>query len=108
MKNSLFCIDNLAFIAYTKEKEMINMATVNLNIRIDEDLKRQAEILFSDLGLNMSSAITVFLRSSVDYQGIPFEIRKTDRVERVSDEELLALSKKIIDQNREAYNVLAQ
>ena len=84
------------------------MATVNLNIRVDEELKKQAETLFSELGLNMSSAITVFLRSSVDYQGIPFEIRKTVRTAAVSDEELLSLSKGIIDQNREAYKVLAK
>lgn len=84
------------------------MATVNLNIRVDEELKKQAETLFSELGLNMSSAITVFLRSSVDYQGIPFEIRKTERTAAVSDEELLSLSKGIIDQNREAYKVLAK
>ena len=55
------------------------MATTNLNIRIDENLKKQAEVLFSDLGLNMSSAITVFLKSAVDYNGIPFEIKKTER-----------------------------
>ena len=84
------------------------MATVNLNIRVDEELKKQAETLFSELGLNMSSAITVFLRSSVDYQGIPFEIRKTVRTAAVSDEELLSLSKGIIDQNREANKVLAK
>lgn len=69
------------------------MATTNLNIRIDEDLKRNAEILFSDLGLNMSSAITIFLKSAVDYRGIPFEIRKTSRTVSVDDEEILAVSK---------------
>ena len=72
------------------------MATTNLNIRIDENLKKQAEILFSDLGLNMSSAITVFLRSAVDYKGIPFEIRKTERKTAVSDAELLAVSDELI------------
>ena len=49
------------------------MATTNLNIRIDENLKKNAEILFSDLGLNMSSAITIFLKSAVDYRGIPLK-----------------------------------
>ena len=46
------------------------MATTNLNIRIDENLKKDAENLFSDLGLNMSSAITIFLKSAVDYRGM--------------------------------------
>jgi len=85
------------------------MGTTSLNIRIDEDLKRSAERLFSELGLNMSSAITVFLRSSVDYNGIPFEIRKTGRANTaVSDEELLAVSGSLIEKNKEAYEVLAK
>ena len=84
------------------------MATTNLNVRIDEDLKKQAEQLFADLGLNMSSAITVFLRSSVDYNGIPFEIRKTNRAAAVSDDEILSLSNSLIDKNRQAYEVLAK
>lgn len=84
------------------------MATTNLNIRIDEDLKRNAEILFSDLGLNMSSAITIFLKSAVDYRGIPFEIRKTSRTVSVDDEEILAVSKELINKNKQAYEVLAK
>lgn len=84
------------------------MATTSLNIRIDEDLKKKAEQLFAELGLNMSSAITVFLRSSVDYNGIPFEIRKTNNAVAVNDEELLSVSKSLIDKNRQAYEVLSK
>ena len=84
------------------------MATTNLNIRIDENLKKQAETLFSDLGLNMSSAITVFLKSAVDYKGIPFEIRKTERNSSVSDAELFAVSNELITKNKEAYKILAK
>ena len=84
------------------------MATTNLNIRVDEDLKKRAEQLFADLGLHMSSAITIFLRSSVDYNGIPFEIKKTGRAQAVSDEELLAVSRSLIEKNKEAYEVLAK
>ncbi|MBQ7670520.1 MAG: type II toxin-antitoxin system RelB/DinJ family antitoxin [Clostridia bacterium] len=84
------------------------MATTNLNIRIDEELKKNAEQLFADLGLNMSSAITIFLKSSVDYNGIPFEIKKTGRAQSVSDEELLSVSKALIEKNKEAYEVLAK
>ena len=84
------------------------METTNLNIRIDENLKKQAEILFSDLGLNMSSAITVFLKSAVDYKGIPFEIRKTEQNAAASNTELLAVSNELIAKNKEAYKVLAK
>ena len=49
--------------------------TTNLNIRVDEELKRKAETIFAELGLNMSTAMNIFLRYSVRYGGIPFELR---------------------------------
>ena len=49
--------------------------TTNLNIRVDVEVKRQAEAIFSELGLNMSTAMNMFLRYSVRYGGIPFELR---------------------------------
>ncbi len=49
-------------------------SSTNLNIRIDSNLKKEAEDLFKRLGLNMSSAINVFLTQSVREQAIPFEI----------------------------------
>lgn len=52
------------------------MATTNINIRVDSELKQSAEELFNDLGLNMSSAITMFLKSAVSYDGIPFELKR--------------------------------
>jgi len=47
----------------------------NINIRIDDDLKKEAESLFNDLGLNMTTAISLFLKQCVLCQGIPFEIK---------------------------------
>lgn len=52
------------------------MATTNINIRVDSELKQSAEELFNDLGLNISSAITIFLKSVVSYDGIPFELKR--------------------------------
>ena len=52
------------------------MATTNINIRIDRELKAQAESLFSDLGMNLSTAIIIFLKSAVSHDGIPFEIKR--------------------------------
>lgn len=49
--------------------------TINLNIRVDEELKRKAESLFAELGLNMTTAMNIFLRYSVRYGGIPFDLR---------------------------------
>lgn len=50
----------------------------NVNIRIDDNLKKQAEGIFSQLGLNMSTAMTIFLKETVRYRGIPFELRLPD------------------------------
>ncbi|WP_338553504.1 type II toxin-antitoxin system RelB/DinJ family antitoxin [Paenibacillus sp. KS-LC4] len=50
------------------------MAQTNINIRMDEDLKKEAESLFSDLGLNMTTAVNIFVRQSIRQGGIPFEI----------------------------------
>ena len=52
------------------------MATTNINVRVDTELKQSAEELFDDLGLNMSSAITMFLKSAVAYDGIPFDVKR--------------------------------
>ena len=47
----------------------------NLNIRVDDTLKQQAELIFSDLGISLSAATTMFLKQVVRYNGIPFELR---------------------------------
>ena len=52
------------------------MKNVNVTLRVDEDLKRQADALFSELGLNLTTAFNIFLRQSVREQQIPFQISK--------------------------------
>lgn len=52
------------------------MATTNINVRVDSELKQEAEALFDDLGLNMSAAITMFLKSAVSHEGIPFDVKR--------------------------------
>lgn len=49
------------------------MAT--LQIRIDDTLKKDADELFSSLGLDISTAIRIFLNASVENAGIPFSVR---------------------------------
>ena len=48
--------------------------TTNLSIRIDRDLKAEADQMFSALGMNLTTAITVFVRQAVRQKKIPFEI----------------------------------
>jgi len=58
--------------------------TTNVSIRINVQLKKQAEDLFSDLGLNMTTAMTIFLRQAVRSQGIPFEISRVPNAETIA------------------------
>ncbi|MDD3269021.1 MAG: type II toxin-antitoxin system RelB/DinJ family antitoxin [Syntrophomonadaceae bacterium] len=48
--------------------------TTNLSIRMDKELKEQAEQLFSELGMNMTTALNIFVRQAVRQRKIPFEI----------------------------------
>ena len=48
--------------------------TVNLSIRLDAELKKEADELLSSLGLNMTTAINLFLRQTIRNQAIPFSI----------------------------------
>lgn len=50
------------------------MATTSVTIRMDENLKKEAEALFAEMGLNMTTAITLFTKAVVNQQKIPFEI----------------------------------
>ena len=50
------------------------MSQINVNIRMDEGLKRQAENLFSELGLNMTTAVNIFVRQAILQGKIPFEL----------------------------------
>ena len=51
------------------------MATTNLNIRTDKAIKDQAEEIFNELGLNMTTAVNIFLRTAIREHGIPFELK---------------------------------
>ena len=48
------------------------MATINM--RVDEDLKKQSERIFDELGLGMTAALTIFLKAVVRNNGIPFSL----------------------------------
>ena len=49
--------------------------TTNLNIRIDKSIKDQAEEIFNELGLNMTTAVNMFLKTAIREHGIPFELK---------------------------------
>lgn len=52
------------------------MAKTTANISIDADIKKQAQELLAELGLDLSTAVNIFLRQTLREQSIPFEITK--------------------------------
>ena len=45
----------------------------NVNVRVDSEVKNAAEIIFKKLGMTMSSAINMFLRQTINDNGLPFQ-----------------------------------
>ncbi|WP_311488072.1 type II toxin-antitoxin system RelB/DinJ family antitoxin [uncultured Helcococcus sp.] len=79
------------------------MTTTNLNIRTDKEIKETAEKIYSSLGLNMTTAINMFLRASIRERGIPFDLK----LDILSDETIKAIEegRKIAnDKNVKSYD----
>ena len=51
------------------------MASTNFSVRMDSDIKKQCEALYGELGMNLTTAINVFLRQSLRVGGFPFEVK---------------------------------
>ena len=49
--------------------------TVSFSVRIDRDIKKQCEDLYNEFGMNLTTAINIFLRQSLRVGGIPFDVR---------------------------------
>lgn len=49
--------------------------TTNFSVRMDSDIKRQCESLYNELGMNLTTAINVFLRQSIRVGGFPFDVK---------------------------------
>ena len=81
--------------------------TINLNVRVDEEVKRHAESIFNELGMNLTTALNLFLRSAIRYKGIPFDLQ----LEQPTADELTANWKpgdwanvrKMIEKSEEEY-----
>ena len=69
------------------------MSTSPTQIRIDSDIKKQASSLFCRLGLDMSSAVNLFLHQCVLRDGLPFSV------------ELPPYNQKVLDAMAEARNI---
>lgn len=82
------------------------MATVPTQIRIDETVKAQATSLFNDLGMDMSSAVNIFLRQCLLRGGLPFTVEVPNYSQKTL--EALAEAKRISrDKTIASYDNLA-
>lgn len=72
-----YCIDNRRILCYDNIVRTggAYMETTNLNIRTDREVKIAAERIFEELGLNMTTAVNIFLRQTIRENGIPFELK---------------------------------
>lgn len=83
------------------------MTSTNLNIRTDKEIKEKAEKIYSSLGLNMTTAINIFLRASIRKNGIPFDLQ----LNVPNDETLKAIkeARKIAkDKNVQSYDSIEE
>lgn len=63
----------------------MNNKTSAINIQVDSDVKKEATMVLTDLGLSMSSAINLFLKQVIKHNGIPFEITNTTPSKKILD-----------------------
>ena len=69
------------------------MTTTNFNFRVDSEVKKQSEALFGQLGVNLTTALNVFLRQAIRVGGFPFDVRleqpNAETVEAINESEKL-------------------
>lgn len=58
----------------------------NLTISMDSDLKEKADVLFSELGMDLSTAFNLFVKESLRVGGIPFELTLNKETIKVMEE----------------------
>ena len=51
------------------------MSKTSMSIRLDSEVKEQAQLVFNHLGMDMTTAINIFLRQAIQYQGLSFDVR---------------------------------
>lgn len=76
------------------------MSTATLQIRVEDNLKEQAMALFERLGLDLPTAIRIFLKKSVAENGVPFELKEKPRISANGLEALYALNAEALKNGR--------
>jgi len=75
--------------------------TAYLNTRVERSLKSKAEHILADIGLNTSTAITMFLRQVVMRRGLPFDARIPNAETRAAMQEIEAGGGEVVDSSTE-------
>ena len=93
---------------YNVIKRDTNMSTImtsttNFSVRIDRDIKKKCEDLYSELGINLTTAINIFLRQSLRVGGIPFDVR-VDQPNKETTAAMLEAEKLAKDPNLKHYS----
>lgn len=84
------------------------MPSVNVTIRMDINDKKEAEKLFSDLGLTMNAAFNMFAKQAIREQSIPFTISKNPTIQFIDRNKLDELSNESDNKYKKAYEELAK
>ena len=86
---------------------MISAQTSNLTIRLDKQVKQDAEKLFNELGMTLSGAINIFLHQALEVEGLPFAVNKKrpNRETIAAMKEALELEK---DPNAKTYSSMEE
>ena len=79
-------------------------ATTNITIRIDKNLKNEAEALFDDLGMSISTAFNIFLKKCIREDRIPFEISRSENFNQTTIDAMLEAERLSHDPNAATYH----
>ena len=71
------------------------MSNTSMNIRMDSEVKREAQELFAQFGLDMTTAINMFLRQSIRQRGIPFALQLDPFYSEANQERLLKAAERM-------------
>ena len=71
------------------------LSNTSMNIRMDSEVKKQAQDLFAQFGLDMTTAVNMFLRQSIRQRGIPFALQLDPFYSEANQERLLKAAKRM-------------
>jgi len=85
-----------------------------IQVRVDDNFKKDVDNLLADLGLDTPTAIRIFLKQVLMQKGLPFsvnmktDVQQQDEVTYMPDDDFFNISDSLMEENKEAYEVLAR